>query len=102
MKLTIKEVDHLAGLARIGLTGEEKEKFRDQISSILDYVSKLNELDTKDVEPTLQPGGSINVARADIVAEADSGERKKILDAMPAREGDLLKTKAVFVPTPHL
>lgn len=97
MKLIKKEIDHLALLARIGLTENEKEKFGDQISSILEYVSKLNEVDTSDVPPTHQPGGAQNVTRADIVKVCDAAIRERLLSAMPAREGDLLKTKAVFL-----
>lgn len=97
MKLTKKEVDHLAALSRIGLTDEEKEKFRDQISSILDYVSKLNELDTDAVLPTLQSGDVLsNAGRADMVVDCDQEVRKRMLEAMPDRVGDLLKTKPVF------
>lgn len=97
MKLTKKEVDHLAMLARIGLSEEEKGKFADQISSILDYVSKLNELDTDAVLPTLQSGDTqANAGRKDMVLSSEPEVRKRMLEAMPGREGDLLKTKAVF------
>ncbi len=101
MKLTKQEIDHLALLARIGLTDEEKEKFGHQISSILEYVSKLNEVDTRDVEPTLQPGGSKNITRPDAVKNCDEETRRSILANMPAREDDLLKVKAVFEPQPE-
>lgn len=96
MKLTKKEIDHLALLTRIGLSEEEKEKFGEQISSILEYVSKLNEIDTSDAPPTHQPGGAQNVARSDAVKGCDAATRERLLAAMPCREGDLLKTKAVF------
>lgn len=97
MKLTKQEVDHLAALARIGLTEEEKEKFSDQISSVLDYVSKLNELDTEKVEPTLQSGDTqTNIGRIDVVFDCGSEIKKGVLAAMPSRVGDLLKTKPVF------
>lgn len=101
MKLTKKEIDHLALLARIGLTEEEKEKFGEQISSVLEYVSKLNELDTKEIEPTNQPGGAKNVTRPDAVYENDKVTREALLALMPKREGDLLKVKAVFEEVPQ-
>lgn len=97
MKLTKQEIDHLAHLARIGLSKEEKEKFGSQISSILEYVSKLNEIDTSNVPPTLQPGGASNISRSDAVFPLVPKVREALLSAMPAREGDLLKTKAVFL-----
>lgn len=97
MKLTKQEVDHLAALVRIGLKEEEKEKFAGQISSVLEYVSKLNELDTENVEPTLQSGeAQPNSGRMDIVYDCAPELRKGVLEAMPGREGDLLKTKPVF------
>lgn len=52
MKITRKEVEHVAKLARLALKEEEMEQFTDQLSDILTYVEKLNELDTRDVEPT--------------------------------------------------
>ena len=67
MKLTKKEVEHIAYLARLGLTEEEKGKFAEQLSSILDYVEQLKEVDTKGVEPTHQVSGLTNVFREDIV-----------------------------------
>lgn len=52
MPLTLKEVDRIAELARLELTPEEKERYRQQLSAILDHVRKLQELDTKDIPPT--------------------------------------------------
>ena len=49
MKLSIEDVEHIAQLARLHLSEEEKERFREQLSDILDLISKLQELDTKDI-----------------------------------------------------
>lgn len=46
MSLTLAEVDHIAKLARLTLSAEEKSRYRDQLSSILDYVAMLQEVDT--------------------------------------------------------
>ncbi len=51
MSLTIEEVEHIALLARLQLTAEEKERYRQQLSSILDHVAKLQALDTSAVPP---------------------------------------------------
>lgn len=51
MSVTLKDVEHIAGLARLELSDEEKEKFTHQLNQILTYVEKLNELDTTNVEP---------------------------------------------------
>jgi len=52
MSLTPKEVDRIALLARLELTPEEKERFRVQLSSILDHVARLQKLDTAHILPT--------------------------------------------------
>ena len=52
MKITRKEVEHVARLARLESTEEEKELFTGQLDEILAYVDKLNELDTDGIVPT--------------------------------------------------
>lgn len=49
MSLTVAEVEHIAKLARLNLTDEEKSRYREQLSSILDYVTMLQELDTTSI-----------------------------------------------------
>ena len=65
MKITKQEVEHVAKLARLELSDLEKEKLTDQLSNILTYVEKLNELDTRDVEPTSHVLDINNVIRDD-------------------------------------
>jgi aspartyl-tRNA(Asn)/glutamyl-tRNA(Gln) amidotransferase subunit C len=55
MAISREEVLHVAGLARLELSEEEVEKFRLQLSAILDAVSKVSELDLSDVPPTSHP-----------------------------------------------
>jgi aspartyl-tRNA(Asn)/glutamyl-tRNA(Gln) amidotransferase subunit C len=55
MAISREEVLHVAGLARLELTDDEVEKFREQLSAILDAVSKVSELDLSDVPPTSHP-----------------------------------------------
>ncbi len=62
MKISI---EHIGRLARLSLSDEEKELFGRQINSILDYMEKLNELDTTGVEPTSHVISISNVARED-------------------------------------
>ncbi len=66
MKISKEEIEHIATLARLSLSGEEKELFGSQLSSVLNYMEKLNELDTKDVEPTSHVLSLSNVMRDDI------------------------------------
>lgn len=96
MKLSKKEVEHIAHLARLGLTEKEKAKFADQLSSILDYVAQLQEVDTSGVEPTAQVTGLENVFRKDIIEGRDKKTRDGLLKNVPETEDDLIKTKTVF------
>lgn len=52
MKLSIKEVEHIAALARLALTDAEKRQYSEQLSDILDYAARLDELDTDQIPPT--------------------------------------------------
>lgn len=52
MPLSPQEVEHIAKLARLELTDEQKARYREQLEAILEHVAKLQELDTQDVPPT--------------------------------------------------
>lgn len=52
MSLTLQEVEHIANLARLELTPEEKERYRQQLSAILAHVAQLQNLDTAAIPPT--------------------------------------------------
>jgi aspartyl-tRNA(Asn)/glutamyl-tRNA(Gln) amidotransferase subunit C len=68
MQITKEKIEHIAVLARLRLSEEEKELFVSQLSSILGYMEKLNELDTKDIEPTSHVLFLNNVMRDDLQA----------------------------------
>lgn len=59
-------IEYVAHLARLKLTDEEKEKFGMQLTTILNYMEKLRELDVTGVEPTSHPMPLLNVMRDDI------------------------------------
>lgn len=63
--LTIEEVEHIALLARLSLSRDEIETFREQLSDILDYAASLQELDTDAIPPTAQVLGQNSVMRDD-------------------------------------
>jgi aspartyl-tRNA(Asn)/glutamyl-tRNA(Gln) amidotransferase subunit C len=65
MKITREEVENVAMLARLELTGEEKDTFTGQMDAILAYVDKLNELDTSGVIPTAHAVPMENAFRDD-------------------------------------
>ena len=52
MPLSLQEVEHIAKLARLELTDEQKARYRGQLEAILEHVAKLQELDTQEVPPT--------------------------------------------------
>ena len=96
MKLSKKEVQHIAQLARLGLTKADEARFATQLSSILDYVEQLQQVDTSGVEPTAQVTGLENVMREDAVVSGEPGVRANLLKQAPATEHNLVKTKSVF------
>ena len=65
MEITRDEVLHVAKLARLALTDEEVERFRSQLSAILEAVGKVSELDLEGVPPTSHPLDLINVLAED-------------------------------------
>jgi len=75
MKITKQEVEHVARLARLELSEQDKDRLTEQMSNILTYVGKLNELDTTGVEPTSHVLDINNVMREDVAAESLSQER---------------------------
>lgn len=64
-KLTRADVLHVAKLAKLNLTDVEVEKYLKQLSSVIDFIGELSEVDTTDVEPTSQTTGLENVGRLD-------------------------------------
>jgi len=95
-KLTKKEVEHVAKLARLGLTEKEEEKFSKELSAILDFVEKLNEAKTDKVEPTAQVTGLKNVYRQDEGREKIKPETDKLLNLAPETENRSVKVKTVL------
>lgn len=85
MGLTLEEVDYVAALARLGLSDDEKLTMRDQLSSILDHIAALNEVDTSAIPPTAQVGELVNVMRNDVVTP--SLTQAEVLSNAPRQRG---------------
>jgi aspartyl-tRNA(Asn)/glutamyl-tRNA(Gln) amidotransferase subunit C len=94
MKLSREEVLHIARLARLGLSEAEIEKFREQLSNILENFEVLKKVDTSNVPPTAQSIDLQNVMREDEVAP--SFPQDEILSNAPRREGEYFRIKPVF------
>ncbi len=69
MSLSPDQVRHIAKLARLALSEKEVTKFSRELTAILDYIEKLKEVDTKNVEATAQVTGLHNITRTDAIAE---------------------------------
>ena len=94
MKLSREDVLHIARLARLGLTGDEVDRFREQLSNILENFEVLQQVDTTDVPPTAQSIPLQNVLRDDEVAPSlPPGE---ILANAPRKEGEFFRVRAVL------
>lgn len=94
MALSITEVRKIANLARIELNKEEEKRHAQTISLVLDYIDILNEVDTKNVEPTSQVTGLKNVVRADEAVVCK--HKKELMAQMPQAQNNLLVVPAVF------
>lgn len=72
--ITVKDVEHVAKLARLELTEDEKEKFTKQLGDVLKYVEMMNEVDTTDVKPMAHAFDFVNVMREDKVVYEQTKE----------------------------
>ncbi len=96
MKLSEEQVNHIAKLARLGLTDKENKKFRKELSAILDFIEQLNKAKTEKVEPTAQVTGLENVIRQDKGQAKTKQEAEKLLKLTPETKDGYVKVKAVL------
>jgi len=94
MKLSHEEVLHIALLARLGLTEAEMDKFREQLSNILENFEALQEVDTSDIPPTAQSIALQNVVSDDEVTP--SLPQDQVLANAPQKEGNFFRVRAVL------
>lgn len=92
--ITREEVKHIAKLARLGLTEKEIKKFQRELSSILDYIEKLKEVDISKTEPTSHSLLVENVMRSD--EEIKRGLEKKLMELAPETKEGYLKVKSIL------
>ncbi len=94
MALTLEEVEHIAALARLRLTEEEKARYREQLSAILDYMTLLRRLDTSAIEPTATVLPLRTVLRPDEVWPSLPPE--ELLANAPAAEARMFRVPPVL------
>ncbi|HKV54649.1 MAG TPA: Asp-tRNA(Asn)/Glu-tRNA(Gln) amidotransferase subunit GatC [Candidatus Binataceae bacterium] len=93
-RITIEQVRHVARLARLALSEAEEQSLQTDLSAILAYVDKLNELDTGEVEPTAQVGESGIPMREDVVTNHPAPA--EMLSNAPARAGNLFRVPKII------
>lgn len=94
MKLDRATVEHIATLARLGLSDEEMDLLAEQLSSVLDHINVLQEVDTDDIPPTAQVIELQNILRDDEVEPSMSVA--DVLRNAPRSEDDFIKVNAVL------
>jgi aspartyl-tRNA(Asn)/glutamyl-tRNA(Gln) amidotransferase subunit C len=94
MPLSSEDVEKIALLARLKLTPEEKALYQEQLSAVLDYAERLNQLDIEDVPPTASAVSLQNVMRDDAVEP--SLARRDVLYNAPKHALNQFQIKAVL------
>ena len=94
MSVTKKDVKKIAELARLEFTESDLESYTTEMNKMLDYVDKLNELDTENVQPLSHPIENTNVFRKDEVKE--STEREDALKNAPDKSSEYFKVPKVI------
>jgi aspartyl-tRNA(Asn)/glutamyl-tRNA(Gln) amidotransferase subunit C len=89
-----EEVEHVAALARLGLTAEEIDRMQTQLSRILEAIEQLRDVDTSQVGPTAQVIALENVMRDDLARPGLS--REAALANAPEREGPFLRVPTIL------
>lgn len=93
-RISLKDVEHVARLARLELSASEKERMRKELDGILSYIDKLRALDTRGVEPTSHAVPLTNVMRDDI--EVPSLPQDEMLANAPDRHGELFRVPKII------
>ena len=91
--ITIKDVEHVAKLARLELTDSEKEMFTEQLGDVLAHVEKMNEVNTVGVEPMNHPIDFVNVMRED--NKIYENTREELMSNAPDVEGEFFKVPKI-------
>lgn len=91
--ITIKDVEHVAKLARLELTEDEKVKFSKQLGDILKYVEQMNEVNTENVEPMSHAIPVVNVMRDDKVVTEQT--KQELMANAPAKEDGFFRVPKI-------
>ncbi len=89
MKITDELIEHIGELSRLELSGEEKEARKKDLTDILDYMDKLNSVNTEGISELTHPFDEVNRFREDVVTNED--RREEMLANAPDKKGDFFK-----------
>ena len=89
MNITDELIGYISDLSRLYLSDEEKEKAKGDLSDVLSYIDKLNELDTKGMPEMSHPFEAVNCFREDVVTNSD--DRENLLANAPESKGSYYK-----------
>jgi len=95
-KLTKDDVAHVADLAKLNLSESEITEFLPQLSSIIEYIASLNEVDTEGVAPTAQVTGLTNVYRNDEINSIGILSQDEALSGTDKMHNGYFKVKAIL------
>ena len=94
--LTKDDILHVAKLAKLKLTEEEIEKYLGQLSAVVEYINKLNELDTKNIVPISHITGLTNVFKEDGLKNKRQLTQESALKNAKSTKNGYIKVKAIF------
>lgn len=95
-KITLEQVEHVAKLANLPLTEEEKAGLVKQLCSILDLVSQLQKVATENIPPTSQVTGLVNVFRNDEIDESRIFSQEEALSNAKRKHNGFFVVPAIF------
>lgn len=90
--ISLKEVRHIAALARLSITKKEEEKFQKDLSAILDYIEKLKKVDIEATKETSHPLSVKNVFRKDIAEK----KTQNLMKLAPETKDNYIKVKSIL------
>ena len=104
MKLTKKEVEKIANLARLEILKKDLDFYTEELSGVLDYVEQLNQVKTENVEPMAQATGLFNIYRDDKERPMEKNARADLVASLmklvPFKFRNFVKVKLVFTKKP--
>lgn len=91
--ISTEEVKNLAELARLELSSAEVDKFKDDISSVLNYVESINSIQAEEGERGV---GEVNIFREDEITNEPNRYTESLLSSAPEREGEYVKVQKIL------